>query len=100
MKAGWPEAIAKVLFQTCDLFVADQPEAFSSTHSQSSSTLDNTRETLAWQSLESFLCVLPIFFVCFTILVLDVQPTPQGKAGASAREKGGYRTCGGAALTW
>lgn len=98
-------AIAKVLFQTCDLlFVLDQPGAFPSTCSQPTSTLDNTRENLAWPSLQSFISALSIFSAkpeCFTVLPLGARPTPWGEAGSpSTRGKGGYQTCGGAALTW
>lgn len=48
LNTGFPEAIAKVLFQTGDLlFAPDQPGALSSTPSQPASTLDNSRENLA-----------------------------------------------------
>lgn len=44
LNVAWPEAIAKVLFQTCDLLMPDQPGAFASTRSRHISTLDNTEE--------------------------------------------------------
>lgn len=54
LNTGFPEAIAKVLFQTGDLlFAPDQPGALPSTPSQPASTLDDTRENLAWPSLRS-----------------------------------------------
>lgn len=54
-----------------------------------------------WKELSlqpSIFCAEPEYF---TALVLAIQPTPWGEAGStSSGEKGGYQTCGGAALTW
>lgn len=103
-----PEAMAKVLFQTCDLmFVPDQPGAFHSLFSNLLPCWQYKRESSLHKPGIIYLCSLHILCCdhdCFTDLMYEtqgVQPTPWGAVGStSTREKRGYQACGEAALCW
>lgn len=75
-----PEAMAQILYSTCDPDVgARSVRGLFFIHSFSTYVcVDNKRENLAYTSLQSFICVLAVFFV----VIMTVLLIPRMRHGA------------------